>query len=130
MFNKVLVIGLGYIGLLIVVVLVFCGLDVVGVDVNVYVVDIINKGEIYIVELDFDIVVCSVVMIGKFKVILIVEFVDVFLVVVFIFFKGDNYEFDFSYIEVVVKIIVFVFVKGNLVVLESIFLVGIIEKLV
>lgn len=65
MFNKVSVIGLGYIGLPTAAVLASRGLDVVGVDVNAHAVDTINKGEIHIVEPDLDIVVRSAVMTGE-----------------------------------------------------------------
>lgn len=78
MFNKVSVIGLGYIGLPTAAVLASRGLDVVGVDVNAHAVDTINKGEIHIVEPDLDIVVRSAVMTGKLKATLTAEPADAF----------------------------------------------------
>ncbi|HIH0918302.1 TPA: UDP-N-acetyl-D-mannosamine dehydrogenase VpsB, partial [Vibrio cholerae] len=129
MFNKVSVIGLGYIGLPTAAVLASRGLDVVGVDVNAHAVDTINKGEIHIVEPDLDIVVRSAVMTGKLKATLTAEPADAFLVAVPTPFKGDNHEPDLSYIEAAAKTIAPVLAKGNLVVLESTSPVGTTEKL-
>lgn len=129
MFNKVSVIGLGYIGLPTAAVLASRGLDVVGVDVNAHAVDTINKGEIHIVEPDLDIVVRSAVMTGKLKATLTAESADAFLVAVPTPFKGDNHEPDLSYIEAAAKTIAPVLAKGNLVVLESTSPVGTTEKL-
>lgn len=128
MFNKVSVIGLGYIGLPTAAVLASRGLDVVGVDVNAHAVDTINKGEIHIVEPDLDIVVRSAVMTGKLKATLTAEPADAFLVAVPTPFKGDNHEPDLSYIEAAAKTIAPVLAKGNLVVLESTSPVGTTEN--
>lgn len=59
--KKVVFLGLGYIGFFIVVVVVGYGYEVVGVDVNFLVVEIINQGKIYIVELELDQIVKEVV---------------------------------------------------------------------
>lgn len=125
-FEIIFVIGFGYIGLLIVVVFVLCKKKVIGVDVNVYVVEIINCGVIYIVELDLDKVVKIVVEGGYLWVVIKLLVVDVFFIVVLILFKGD-YELDMVYVELVVKFIVLVLKKGDLVIFEFIFLVGVIE---
>lgn len=55
--------------------------------------------------------------------------VDVWLIVVFMLFKGD-YELDMIYVELVVCFIVLVLKKGVLVIFEFILLVGLIEKMV
>ena len=47
---KVVVIGLGYIGLPTAAILASRGVEVVGVDVNHHTVDAINQGKIHIVE--------------------------------------------------------------------------------
>lgn len=55
--------------------------------------------------------------------------VDVWLIVVFMLFKGD-YELDMIYVESVVRFIVLVLKKGVLVIFEFISSVGSIEKMV
>jgi UDP-N-acetyl-D-mannosaminuronic acid dehydrogenase len=128
-FNRVSVIGLGYIGLPTAAVIASRGIDVIGVDVNQHAVDTINKGEIHIVEPDLDIVVRSAVMTGKLKATVIPEPADAFLVAVPTPFKGENHEPDLSYIETAAKAIAPVLEKGNLVILESTSPVGATEKL-
>lgn len=128
-FNRVSVIGLGYIGLPTAAVIASRGIDVIGVDVNQHAVDTINKGEIHIVEPDLDIVVRSAVMTGKLKATVTPEPADAFLVAVPTPFKGENHEPDLSYIESAAKAIAPVLEKGNLVILESTSPVGATEKL-
>ena len=128
-FNRVSVIGLGYIGLPTAAVIASRGIDVIGVDVNQHAVDTINKGEIHIVEPDLDIVVRSAVMTGKLRATVTPEPADAFLVAVPTPFKGENHEPDLSYIESAAKAIAHVLEKGNLVILESTSPVGATEKL-
>ena len=52
---KIEIIGLGYIGLPTAAMLASRQIEVVGVDINQYTVDTINRGEIHIVEPDLDI---------------------------------------------------------------------------
>ncbi|MCG9681416.1 UDP-N-acetyl-D-mannosamine dehydrogenase VpsB [Vibrio sp. Isolate23] len=129
MFNKVSVVGLGYIGLPTAAVIASRGIEVIGIDVNQHAVDTINKGEIHIVEPDLDIVVRSAVMTGKLKATTVPEAADAFMVAVPTPFKGDNHEPDLSYIESAAKAIAPVLEKGNLVVLESTSPVGATEKM-
>ncbi|ARC93754.1 UDP-N-acetyl-D-mannosamine dehydrogenase [Vibrio coralliilyticus] len=129
MFNKVSVVGLGYIGLPTAAVIASRGIEVIGIDVNQHAVDTINQGEIHIVEPDLDIVVRSAVMTGKLKATTVPEAADVFMVAVPTPFKGDNHEPDLSYIESAAKAIAPVLEKGNLVVLESTSPVGATEKM-
>jgi UDP-N-acetyl-D-mannosaminuronic acid dehydrogenase len=129
MFNKVSVVGLGYIGLPTAAVIASRGIEVIGIDVNQHAVDTINQGEIHIVEPDLDIVVRSAVMTGKLKATTVPEAADAFMVAVPTPFKGDNHEPDLSYIESAVKAIAPVLEKGNLVVLESTSPVGATEKM-
>lgn len=51
--SMVCVVGLGYIGFLIVVMFVSRGYDVVGFDINEKVVEFINVGKFYFYEFDF-----------------------------------------------------------------------------
>lgn len=129
MFNKVSVVGLGYIGLPTAAVMASRGIEVIGIDVNQHAVDTINQGEIHIVEPDLDIVVRSAVMTGKLKATTVPEAADAFMVAVPTPFKGDNHEPDLSYIESAAKAIAPVLEKGNLVVLESTSPVGATEKM-
>jgi len=126
--EKVLVVGLGYIGLPTAAVIASRGMDVVGLDVNQKAVDTINKGEIHIVEPDLDIVVRSVVMTGKLRATTEAESADAFMIAVPTPFNEDNSP-DLSYIQAAAKTIAPVLEKGNLVILESTSPVGATEKL-
>jgi UDP-N-acetyl-D-mannosaminuronic acid dehydrogenase len=131
-FNTVSVIGLGYIGLPTAAVIASRGINVIGVEINQAAVDIINKGEIHIVEPDLDIVVKSVVSTGYLKATTQVEKADVFMIAVPTPFKhteNDEHKPDLSYIESAAKAIAPVLEKGNLVILESTSPVGTTEKL-
>ncbi|MFT5294480.1 MAG: UDP-N-acetyl-D-mannosaminuronic acid dehydrogenase [Colwellia sp.] len=131
-FNTVSVIGLGYIGLPTAAVIASRGINVIGVEINQAAVDIINKGEIHIVEPDLDIVVKSVVSTGYLRATTQVEKADVFMIAVPTPFKhteNDEHKPDLSYIESAAKAIAPVLEKGNLVILESTSPVGTTEKL-
>ncbi len=128
-FNKVSVIGLGYIGLPTAAVIASRGIDVVGIDVNQHAVDTINAGNIHIVEPDLDIAVRSAVTVGKLRATTTPEPAEVFMVAVPTPFKGDNHQPDLSYIEAAANAIAPVLEKGNLVILESTSPVGTTEKL-
>ncbi len=128
-FSKISVIGLGYIGLPTAAIFASRKVKVIGVDVNAKTVEIINKGEIHIVEPDLDIVVRSVVNEGYLRATTIPEPAEAFLVAVPTPFKGNNHEPDLSYIKAAAKAIAPVLEKGNLVVLESTSPVGATEKL-
>lgn len=133
-FNKISVVGLGYIGLPTAAVFASRGIEVIGVDVNQKAVDTINRGEIHIVEPDLDIVVKSVVSMGKLRATTKPEAADAFLIAVptpFIHNKeqGDSHKPDLSYIEKAANAIAPVLAKGNLVILESTSPVGATEQM-
>lgn len=128
-FNRISVIGLGYIGLPTAAVIASRGVDVIGVDVNQHAVDTINAGNIHIVEPDLDIAVRSTVTLGKLKATTVPEAADAFIVAVPTPFKGENHEPDLTYIEAAAKAIAPVLEKGNLVILESTSPVGATEKM-
>lgn len=127
-FNRISVVGLGYIGLPTAAVIASRGLEVIGVDVNQHAVDTINAGDVHIVEPDLDIVVKSAVQAGKLRATTQAETADAFMVAVPTPFK-DGHEADLSYIEAAAKSIAPVLEKGNLVVLESTSPVGATEAL-
>lgn len=135
-FNKICVVGLGYIGLPTAAMFASRKVNVVGLEVNEAVATKINKGEIHIVEPDLDIVVRSVVSEGYLKATTKAEEADAFLLAVPTPFKGENHEPDLSYIESAARTIAPVLKKGNLVVLESTspvgateFMAGILENM-
>ncbi len=127
-FNRVSVVGLGYIGLPTAAVIASRGLNVIGVDVSEHAVNTINQGKIHIVEPDLDMLVQSAVTTGKLKATTEAEPADVFMIAVPTPFQGGHKP-DLSYIESAVKHIAKVLQKGNLVILESTSPVGTTEKL-
>ena len=128
-FNTISMIGLGYIGLPTAAVFASRKIKVIGVDVNQKAVDMINRGEIHIVEPDLDMVVHAAVKEGYLRATTIPEPADAFLIAVPTPFKGENHEPDLSYIESAAKAIAPVLKKGNLVILESTSPVGATEKM-
>jgi UDP-N-acetyl-D-mannosaminuronic acid dehydrogenase len=127
-FNKVSVIGLGYIGLPTAAVIASRGVEVIGVDISQHAVDTINQGKIHIVEPDLDMLVQSAVTTGKLRATTEPEAADVFMIAVPTPFS-DGYKPDVSYIEAAVKKIAPVLKKGNLIILESTSPVGTTEKM-
>ena len=74
--------GLGYIGLPTSAILASKGIDVIGVDTNQNTVDIINNGEIHIIEPDLDILVRESVQNGLLKASIEPRKADVFIIAV------------------------------------------------
>ena len=127
-FNTISVVGLGYIGLPTAAVFASRKKQVIGVDVNQNAVDIINRGQIHIVEPDLDMVVHAAVTEGYLRATTRPEPADAFLIAVPTPFKGDH-EPDLSYIESASKSIAPVLKKGDLVILESTSPVGATEQM-
>ena len=125
--QKVCVIGLGYIGLPTAALLANRGHDVHGVDVVQSTVDIINRGEIHIVEPELDISVKSAVKSGKLKADLKPCKADVFILAVPTPFH-DGFVPNIDYIISATKSIV-PYVKSNdIVILESTSPIGTTDK--
>jgi UDP-N-acetyl-D-mannosaminuronic acid dehydrogenase len=127
-FNKVCVIGLGYIGLPTAAVIASRGIEVLGVDVSTYAVDTINQGKIHIVEPDLDMLVQAAVMTGKLKAATVPDVADAFIIAVPTPFKEDKKP-DLSFIEAAVKSIAPILKAGDLIILESTSPVGTTEKI-
>lgn len=127
-FNKVCIVGLGYIGLPTAAVIASRGMEVIGLDVNQASVDTINQGKITITEPDLDIVVRGVVTTGNLRATTIAEPADVFMIAVPTPFKAQHQP-DLSFIKQAAEEIAPVLTSGNLVVLESTSPVGTTEKL-
>lgn len=128
-FQKISVVGLGYIGLPTAAMFASRRINVVGIDINPVIVERINKGKIHIVEPDLDIVVHAAVTQGYLRASLKAEKAEVFLVAVPTPFKGANKDPDTKYIEAAVNTIAPVLESGNLVILESTSPIGTTEKM-
>lgn len=128
-FERICVIGLGYIGLPTAAIIASRKVTVIGVDVNQMVVDTINEAKIHIVEPDLDIVVRATVNQGYLRATTAPEAADAFLIAVPTPFRGENHEPDLSYIEAACRSIAPVLKSGDLVILESTSPVGATEKM-
>ncbi|WP_374079902.1 UDP-N-acetyl-D-mannosamine dehydrogenase [Bdellovibrio bacteriovorus] len=117
-FNRVCVVGLGYIGLPTAAILASRGVEVIGLEINSHVVETINKGDIHIVEPGLDVVVRTAVMSKKLRATKTPETADAYLIAVPTPFKGDHVP-DVSYVESASKALAPVLKKGDLIVLES-----------
>ncbi|MCG8517071.1 MAG: UDP-N-acetyl-D-mannosamine dehydrogenase [Pseudomonadales bacterium] len=126
--SKIVVMGLGYVGLPTAAVFASRRIQVLGVDVNQQAVDTINRGEIHIVEPSLDIVVRAAVTEGYLKAATQPEPADAFLIAVPTPFKDDKVP-DLAYVESSARAIAPVLAAGNLVVLESTSPVGTSEQL-
>lgn len=132
-FEKISVIGLGYIGLPTAAMFASNAKFVVGVDVNEETVNTINRGAIHIVEPHLDALVEIAVKNQMLKATTIAQQADAFLIAVPTPFKDENSDTpypDLSYIKSAAESIAPVLKKGDLVVLESTSPVGATEKLV
>ncbi|MCO7634502.1 UDP-N-acetyl-D-mannosamine dehydrogenase [Pseudomonas guariconensis] len=127
-FEKISVVGLGYIGLPTAAVFASRKKSVIGVDVNTHAVDTINQGKIHIVEPDLDMLVNAAVTNGYLRATTVPEPADAFLIAVPTPFK-DDHQPDLSFIEAACNAIAPVLEKGNLIILESTSPVGTTEQM-
>ena len=125
---KVVMMGLGYIGLPTAALIASRGIKVQGIDVNQSVVDTINDGKIHIVEPALDGLVKHVVEKGLLKASTTVETADVYLIAVPTPFKGDH-EPDLQYVESATRMILPNLKEGNLFIIESTSPVGTTDKM-
>jgi len=126
--KKIVVMGLGYIGLPTASLLATKGHRVLGVDINSQAVATISKGEIHIVEPGLDILVKSAVLSGNLRASLSPEEAEVFIIAVPTPFKDDHVP-DISYVEAATRAIAPFLVEGNLIILESTSPVGTTERI-
>ncbi|MEC6745454.1 UDP-N-acetyl-D-mannosamine dehydrogenase [Pseudomonas qingdaonensis] len=127
-FGTIAVIGLGYIGLPTAAVFASRKIQVIGVDVNPRTVEIINRGEVHIVEPDLDMLVHAAVTEGFLRATSVAEPADAFLIAVPTPFNAEH-EPDLSFVESASKSIAPVLKPGDLVVLESTSPVGATEQM-
>lgn len=125
---KVVMLGLGYIGLPTAALIASRGLKVTGVDVNKDVVETINKGQIHIVEPDLDGLVHHVVKNGNLVASVAPVEADVYLIAVPTPFKENNIP-DLTYVASATRSIIPTLKKGSLVILESTSPVGTTDKM-
>jgi UDP-N-acetyl-D-mannosaminuronic acid dehydrogenase len=126
--KKICVMGLGYIGLPTSALLASKGYEVYGVDINQKVVDIINKGEIHIVEPELDTFVKAAVKSGKLKADTKPTYADIFIIAVPTPFYKESFSPNIEYVIAATKSIAPYIKEGNIVILESTSPVGTTEK--
>ncbi len=130
--QKIVVMGLGYIGLPTASMLATKGHQVLGVDVNEKAVDTINSGRIHIIEPDLDILVRSAVNSGNLKASTQPEEGDTFIIAVptpFMEANGNRKSPDLTFVEAATRALVPFLKPGNLVILESTSPVGTTEHI-
>lgn len=130
-FEKICMVGLGYIGLPTAVVFALRNIKVVGLDINQYAVDRINAGESHIVEPGLDDALRRSVRSGLLRATTEPEEAQAFLIAVPTpFLNGEDEKIpDLSYVESAARKIAPVLKKGDLVVLESTSPVGATEQM-
>jgi UDP-N-acetyl-D-mannosaminuronic acid dehydrogenase len=127
--KKVVIMGLGYIGLPTAAVISETNWLVHGVDVKPNIIDTINAGNIHIVEPGLEDVISSSVKKGSLKASLEPVEADVFVIAVPTPFKND-YQPDITYVINALDKFSPKVNHGNLIILESTSPVGTIDKLV
>ncbi len=124
---KVVVLGLGYIGLPTAAVIARTGASVLGVDVTQSVVDTINSGKVHIEEVDLDGLVSGVVARGSLRASMQIAPADVFVIAVPTPFADDHAP-NIGYVLQAATTIATVLKPGDTVILESTSPVGTTEQ--
>lgn len=117
-FQKITVVGLGYIGLPTAALIASRGFQVVGVDTKEHVVKTVASGAIHIAEPDLDGLVSKVVSSGALTTSNKPQAADVFIIAVPTPID-DNNRPDLSNVNAAVESILDLLVPGNLIILES-----------
>ena len=125
---KIVVVGLGYIGLPTATMFASRRCSVLGVDIDPRVVEIVNEGRIHIVEPELDMLVNSAVGSGNLRASLSPEAADAFLIAVPTPFKTGKVP-DLTYVKAATEAIAPFLVPGNTVILESTSPVGTTEQM-
>ena len=127
-FQRVAVLGFGYIGLPTAAVIASRGMKVIGIDTNERVIDTIKSGSIHIEEPDLDGLVQKVVSNGMLIATTRPEPADVFIIAVPTPIDGDKRP-DLRSVVAAVSSIVNSLAPGNIVIIESTVPIGTTEKL-
>jgi len=122
------VIGLGYIGLPTAAILASKGFNVIGIDSNQTIVDVVNKGQVHIVEPGLEDMVKKSVDKGNLHAFVSPKIADIFMIAVPTPFK-DDHKPDLSYIKLAIQNIAPIVHQGNMIILESTVPVGTTEKI-
>ncbi len=128
MSEKVVMIGLGYIGLPTAALIAKNKTYVHGVDINPHVVETINQGKIHIIEPELDTAVSEAVKEGFLKADLKPVEANTYIIVVPTPFKAKN-EPDISYVEAATRSILHLLKAGDLYIIESTSPIGTTEKM-
>lgn len=126
--QKVVMIGLGYIGLPTAALIANNNIHVHGVDINPLVVETINAGKIHIVEPSLDQAVAKAVTKGFLKAATNPIEANTYLIVVPTPFKAKN-EPDISFVEAATKAIIPLLKENDLYIIESTSPIGTTEKM-
>jgi UDP-N-acetyl-D-mannosaminuronic acid dehydrogenase len=125
---KVVMIGLGYIGLPTAALIANNKIHVHGVDINPQIVETINAGKIHIVEPSLDHAVSTAVEQGFLKAATIPVEANTYLIVVPTPFKAKN-EPDISFVKAATEAIIPLLKEGDLYIIESTSPIGTTEKM-
>ena len=130
-FDRICMVGLGYIGLPTAVVFALRGVNVLGLDVNEAAVVSVNAGNTHIVEPGLDAALRRVVEAGHLRATTVPEPADAFLIAVPTPFlhEGGGHEPDLSFVKAAALAIAPVLKVGDLVILESTSPVGATEMM-
>jgi UDP-N-acetyl-D-mannosaminuronic acid dehydrogenase len=126
--KKVVMIGLGYIGLPTAALIANNNIHVHGVDINPSVVETINAGQIHIIEPSLDKAVAFAVANGYLKASITPANADTYIIVVPTPFKAKN-EPDISFVEAATKSIIPLLKEDDLYIIESTSPIGTTEKM-
>jgi UDP-N-acetyl-D-mannosaminuronic acid dehydrogenase len=126
--QKVVMIGLGYIGLPTAALIANNNIRVHGVDINPHVVETINAGKIHIVEPSLDQAVANAVKNNFLKAATTPVEANIYLIVVPTPFKAKN-EPDISFVEAATKAIIPLLKENDLYIIESTSPIGTTEKM-
>ncbi len=117
---KLCTIGLGYIGLPTAIMFAKHGVQVVGVDINIEVIDSLNQGKIHLEEPGLQEALEEVIERGTFRASIAIEAADVFIIAVPTPNNDDLYKScDLSFVLSAVKVVLPHLKKGNILIVES-----------
>jgi UDP-N-acetyl-D-mannosaminuronic acid dehydrogenase len=126
--ERVVMVGLGYIGLPTAALIANNNIEVHGVDINPKIVETINAGKIHIVEPSLDEAVASAVSNGFLKASTTPVQANTYIIVVPTPFKEKN-EPDISFVEAATKAIIPFLKENDLYIIESTSPIGTTEKM-